>query len=189
MPGHRGDAGLPFDPDRARALMAEAGYPGGQGFPSVELLTFRPPALEGEYLLAQWQKQLGVRVEWRRTSVEAFLSAVENEPYHMFLSGNLADYADPDDFLRVSPHTRRTRWHNETYNRLVKEARFTRNHAQRIGMYEEADRLLVQEAAVMPLIYGRLNLLVKPWVAAYPTSGTKQWLWKDVVLAPRNQGP
>jgi ABC-type oligopeptide transport system substrate-binding subunit/DNA-binding SARP family transcriptional activator len=185
MLGHAGDAGLPFDPDRARLLMAEAGYPAGQGFPAVEVLTFRPAALEGEYLQEQWQENLGVTIGWRRLSIEAFLSTVEKEPPHMFLSGNLADYPDPDDFLRASPHTRRTGWHNETYTKLVERARCITDHVQRIEMYAEADRILVREAAVMPLIYGRLNLLVKPWVEAYPTSATKQWFWKDVVLARR----
>jgi oligopeptide transport system substrate-binding protein len=165
--------------------MAEAGYPAGRGFPSVELLTFRPAALEGEYLQKQWQEILGVEIGWRKLSIEGFLKAVEKEPTGMFLSGNLADYPDPDDFLRASPHTRRTQWHNEAYDQLVEQARCITDQAQRIGMYKEADRILVQEAAVMPLTYGRLNLLVKPWVETYPTSATKQWFWKDAILAPR----
>jgi oligopeptide transport system substrate-binding protein len=185
MPGHASGTGLPFDPDRARLLLAEAGYPAGHGFPAVQLLTFRPAAPEGQYMQAQWEENLGVQIGWRRLSIEAFLSTVEKEPPHLFLSGNLADYPDPDDFLRASPHTRRTRWHNEIYSRLVEHARRITDQVQRIGMYKEADRILVQEAAIMPLIYGRLNLLIKPWVESYPTSAIKQWFWKDVVLTPQ----
>jgi ABC-type oligopeptide transport system substrate-binding subunit len=51
-------------------------------------------------------------------------------------------------------------------------------------MYQEADRILVEEAAIVPLLYRRLHLLVKPWVSKYPTSGISVWHWKDVIIEP-----
>ena len=53
---------------------------------------------------------------------------------------------------------------------------------ERMELYQQADRILVQEAPIMPLIYGRLHLLVKPWVRKYPTSAIEQRFWKDVVI-------
>ncbi|MFQ6102464.1 MAG: ABC transporter substrate-binding protein [Anaerolineae bacterium] len=184
MPGHAAGIGLPYDPDRAGQLLAEAGYAGGFGFPAVELLTFRRADPESEYMLSQWRENLGVEITWKTLEVEIFFDRVEKEPPHMFLSGNYADYPDPDDFLRVSPHVRRTRWRNEIYAALVEGARRVTDQEERMRMYQQADRILVEEAAIMPLVYGRLHLLVKPWVRKFPTSVIKAWFWKDVIIEP-----
>ena len=53
-----------------------------------------------------------------------------------------------------------------------------------MAMYQEADRILVEEAAIMPLAYWRCHWLVKPWVRRYPVSTTKSWFWKDVIIDP-----
>jgi ABC-type transport system substrate-binding protein len=55
---------------------------------------------------------------------------------------------------------------------------------ERIKMYQEADRILVEEAPVIPLTHWRLKLLVKPWVRKCPTSAIKWWFWKDVIIEP-----
>ncbi|NIU61783.1 MAG: peptide ABC transporter substrate-binding protein, partial [Pseudomonas stutzeri] len=59
MPGHSAGIGLPYDPEGARRLLAEAGYPGGRGFPAVETLSSRGSNEEGG-LPAQWRENLGV---------------------------------------------------------------------------------------------------------------------------------
>jgi ABC-type oligopeptide transport system substrate-binding subunit len=51
-------------------------------------------------------------------------------------------------------------------------------------MYQEADRILVEEAVIMPLAYGGSHLLVKPWVRRFPASATRFWFWKDVIIDP-----
>ena len=49
-------------------------------------------------------------------------------------------------------------------------------------LYQEADRILVEEAPILPLTYDRHHLLVKPWVTRYPTPAMLMWCWKDVVI-------
>ena len=58
------------------------------------------------------------------------------------------------------------------------------DQAERMRMYEEADRILVEEAPILPLHYGRSHVLVKPWVRKHPTSPQKLWFWKDVIIEP-----
>ena len=94
----------------------------------------------------------------------------------------MADYPDPDDFLRAVMEF--TQWQNEEYNKLVKEARRAIEQRERIKLYKQADRILIQEAMIVPLTYGRECLLVKPWVKKYPISALKYWFWKDVVIEP-----
>jgi len=51
-------------------------------------------------------------------------------------------------------------------------------------MYRQADRILVEEAPILPLLYDRYHLLVKPWVSKFPMSPRKWNFWKDVVIEP-----
>jgi oligopeptide transport system substrate-binding protein len=102
----------------------------------------------------------------------------------MYFIGWTADYPDPDSFLRVGLAERWTRWQHEGYARLVEQARRSADQRARMDLYRQADRILIDEAALIPLIYARNHLLVKPWVKKYPTSSIKDWFWKDVVIEP-----
>ena len=136
-------------------------------------------------LEAQWWETLGVGVAWEGMEWNAYLERLFSEgPPNLFLFGWGADYPDPDSFLRLSPLLRQTRWRNRAYERLVEEAREVMNQGERMKMYKQADRILVEEAAIMPLTYMRWHLLLKPWVRKFPTSAIKRWFWKDVIIEP-----
>jgi len=70
------------------------------------------------------------------------------------------------------------------YDRLVEGAWRAIDQEERMRMYGQADRLLVEEAPVLPLAYGRFHMLVKPWVRKYVASPLMWWFWKDVILKP-----
>jgi ABC-type transport system substrate-binding protein len=77
-----------------------------------------------------------------------------------------------------------TGWGNETYDRLVEEARRVMDQGERIRLYKQADKILVEEAPVVPMVYGRMHLLMKPWVRNYPVSLIGAGPWKDVIIEP-----
>ncbi|MGA9349812.1 MAG: hypothetical protein WBW48_13540 [Anaerolineae bacterium] len=106
------------------------------------------------------------------------------EAPHIWFMGWSADYLDPDNFLRVSEWRSTGRWQNEAYDGLVEGARRVMDQRERMRMYQQADRILVEEAPILPLVYPRFQLLVKPWVRKYPTSPMKTWFWKDVIIEP-----
>jgi ABC-type oligopeptide transport system substrate-binding subunit/class 3 adenylate cyclase len=180
MPGHSAGIALPYDPEQARQLLSEAGYPGGRGFPTIELMATTDPAsrLGSEYLQAQWKENLGINTAWEATEFEAYVRRIEKDPPHVFLWGWVADYPDPDNFLRGCNIPDKTGWRNEDYDRLVEEASRIMNQEQRMELYRQAERILIEQAAIMPVSYYRLHLLVKPWVRRYPGP------WKDVIIEP-----
>jgi oligopeptide transport system substrate-binding protein len=184
MPGYSAGISLPYNPEQARQLLAEAGYPGGFGFPVVDALMGPGRESQGGYLQAQWRKNLGVEITWEIIELGTYLR-LERELPAVFLLAWGADYPDPDSFLRVffrwyDPEW----WRNEAYDRLVEEARRVMDQGERMRLYGQADRILVEEAAIMPLTYRRLHLLVKPWVKKFPVSPVKWWFWKDVIIEP-----
>jgi ABC-type oligopeptide transport system substrate-binding subunit/class 3 adenylate cyclase len=186
MPGHSPQIGLAYDPEGARDLLAQAGYAGGAGFPLVELMTQVDPlsAVAGEFLRAQWQEKLGIEAAPQAVEFQAYVERIANDPPQAFVWGWVADYPDPDNFLRVGNTGGYTRWQNEGYNELVQKARQVPDQKERIRLYREADRILIEGAAVMPLVYLRAHFLVKPWVIKYPASALRAFFWKDVIIEP-----
>ena len=71
-----------------------------------------------------------------------------------------------------------------TWRRLVEKARRVMDQEERMKLYAQADRILVEEAAIMPVLYERLDLLMKPWVSKFPTSAMGNSFWKDVIIEP-----
>ena len=188
MPGHSPTIGLRYDPEAARKLLAEAGYPGGKGFPTVESLApewyLTGPALKS--LRAQWLENLGVDIAWKTMEGSRFMKRMWGRRTHMWFRRWLADYLDPDSFLRASVWRVLSSWQDEAYDQLVEGARRVTDQDERMKMYQQADGILVQEVPLLFLYYGRFHLLVKPWVKNYPPSAFKPWFWKDVIIEPRS---
>jgi oligopeptide transport system substrate-binding protein len=185
MPGHSPGIGLPYDPEAARHLLAEAGYPGGRGFPAIDCLARDDPGhdLLCEYLQAQWLENLGVEITWQEIEWGRFPDRMSENIPHLWMVGWWADYPDPDDYLRVLYWLAHV-WQHKVYDRLVGGARRVMDQEERMRMYQRADKILIEESPVIPLAYLRFHMLVKPWVRKYLTSPLRWWFWKDVIIEP-----
>jgi ABC-type oligopeptide transport system substrate-binding subunit len=187
MPGHALGTGLPHDPGQARKLLTEAGYlkPTDSSFSGLELLTSLNPKSAVEYLEAQWRETLGLELKVEIVEQHAMLrNRLDTRPPHMFVWSWTADYPDPDSFLRASPICQDTRWRDRDYEQLVEKARQVMDQGERMKLYQQADKILVEEAAVMPLYYGRSHLLIKPWVRGYLVSHMGGIRWTDIIIEP-----
>jgi oligopeptide transport system substrate-binding protein len=185
LPGHTPGIALPCDPQEARQLLAEAGYPEGRGFPMIEALT--PPEFEpvSRHLEARWRETLGLETTWQKVDIEEFFERMRRgQPIPLALLRWRADYPDPASFLSTLPLQRMTKWRNKAYADLVERARQVLDQEGRMGLYKRADKILIEETSILPLYYGRWQMLVKPWVRRYPTSPINCWFWKDVIIEP-----
>jgi ABC-type oligopeptide transport system substrate-binding subunit len=134
-----------------------------------------------DYLQAQWREILGIEITWQDMYWTADLAL---EGPRLLIHGWTADLPDPDNFLRVGVQTNVSGWRNDTCYRLVEQARHVGDQAERMSMYRQAERILMGEAAIVPLAYRQMHLLVKPWVKRLPVSPRKWWFWKDVIIEP-----
>jgi oligopeptide transport system substrate-binding protein len=180
IPGHSPGIGLPYDPDQARQLMAQAGYPDGQGFPSLEIVWSNPDTAL-EYLKSQWFDKLNVKVEIKIVNWENVLST--NTSRNVSYMGFNADYPDPDSFLRVGVRSQFPLWQNDIFDQLLEEAERTLNQEERIRLYKEADKHLIEDAVIMPITYSKFHILQKPWIKL-PVEYAEIKYWKDVIIEP-----
>ena len=186
VPGHSAGIGLPYDPEQAKRLLAEAGFPGGRGFPAV--ISLAPGSFfttANEWLQEQWQAILGIEIRCETVSQTHWLERMQLDPPDLSLYGWVAEHQpDPGQFLQSGPVQVLGTWSNKNYDAILEKAWQATNQRERLKLFQAADRLLVGEAGLLPLLYGRLNLLVKPWVTRLPLSPSNYWFWKDVVIEP-----
>jgi oligopeptide transport system substrate-binding protein len=181
--GHTKEIKTPYDPEMAQDLLRDAGYPDGAGFPSVELF-YGGDNIIASNLAKEWQEKLGIEIHCEHFEWNQYTKKLNEEPPHIYTMSWAADYPDPDNFMRVAHFQGLSRWHNETYENLVEEARRVGDQDKRMKMYHEAERILADEIPIIPLTYMRWHVLAKPWVKNLRlTGGFRPW-WKEIVLEP-----
>jgi oligopeptide transport system substrate-binding protein len=176
LPGHVPGIGLSYDPERARELLSQAGYPGGRDFPVINarVLDANIYQIISRALHSQWLENLGLNIE--------FQTMPSAGKAHIYLTAVAPDYPDPDTFLRANNWSPETGWHHPTFEQLVDQGRRVADREKRLAMYHQAETILVEEAALLPLVYGRFHLLLKPRLVKYPTSPLLIPYWKDTVI-------
>ena len=185
MAGHSPQIGFPYQPDRARELLAQAGYATGAYLPVVEGLSVPPiSSLIPEYLQAQWQENLGIQVEWDVVDWPPFQRRLQHDPPHLYLLAGIATWPDASCFLPPTNVLQHTRWTSQSFEEMVNQARLTLDQGARLALLHQADQVLVHEASIIPLIYGRQHLLVKPWISDFPISTLNRWYLKDTIIEP-----
>jgi ABC-type transport system substrate-binding protein len=172
-----------YDPALASQLIADAGYPGGQGFPKLTLYTREAyPALlnAAEAIAAMLKENVGVEVEVQDLEYSIFTEGYRNQKKNK--SGDFIfalvpyefDFVDGSNLLSVwggceepgadlSAMPGRHTWYNQEYNNLLCEAgAILGDEPKRNELYKQAERILVEDVALVPIYHGIFVAMVKP---------------------------
>ncbi len=172
-----------YDPELAAQLMEEAGYPGGEGFPTLTLYTREAfPALTNaaEAIAAMLKQNIGVEVQIQNVDYSIFTDKMRSQKTEGSGDFNFAlvpyefDFVDGSNLLGVwggcedegaalADMPGRHTWHNAEYDELLCEAgSIIGDEAQRNELYAQAERILVEDVGLIPIYHGILAAMVKP---------------------------
>jgi ABC-type oligopeptide transport system substrate-binding subunit len=173
MPGHSHSVRPPLTMEQAAELLAEAGYPGGEGLPPLRLAAPGPmqPFIAD---IDEWMAKIGatVVIDWLTPGQPT--SMLDTDAW---VSGWLADYPDPDGFFRGLMSRRHMRVLSDPeLDRMLAEARANKNRDERLSLYARFDQRLVEQSLLVPLGYARAAMLSRPWV---------QGLWSNAITRLR----
>jgi ABC-type oligopeptide transport system substrate-binding subunit/transcriptional regulator with XRE-family HTH domain len=184
MPGHVPDLAAPYDPQRAADLVAAVAR--DSALAEVTLFTLAATEPGARQLCEGWQA-VGVPARVQTVSAAEFMTAWTDIPGpKAALGGWVADYPDPDTFLRVCVELDKPDWRHDRYPAVLEQAALATDPAARLARYQEAERILADEAIFVPLLYVPEHLMLKPWVSSYPSIPVKYpGFWKDVIIGPR----
>lgn len=153
------DADYEANCEKARQLLAEAGYPNGEGFPVVEYLYNTSDAHKAvaEALQNMWEQELGVTVTLNNQEWAAFLQTRKDGDYSIARNGWISDYNDPISFLDMwmtGGGNNDAQYANPEYDNIIKQAKATSDATERMKLLHQAEDILVgQDYVVDPLYF------------------------------------
>jgi oligopeptide transport system substrate-binding protein len=172
MKGYTPPAGAVYDVEGAKKLLAEAGYPGGRGLPTIEILYNERDDHKtiAETVQQMWKENLGVDAVLRGLEWGVYLDSQQTLDYDTCRAGWVADYADPNTFLDMfvtGGENNQTGWSNLRYDELIHQAANEPDPERRMSLLHEAETILVDEQPIIPIYFRVSKNLVKPYVKGF----------------------
>ncbi len=174
IPGFNKTLTNTYDPDRAKTLLAKAGYPQGFAIDLWALPVARPTNPNGQ-LMAQLIQQ-----DWARIGVKAtiktfewgeYLKRANNGEHHVYMSGWSGETGDADDFLTpnlsCAANPSGVKFCNAEFDRLIDEARISTDEAKRLRLYEEAQLIFKRERPWMPMAHSTVYIPIRDGVKGF----------------------
>ena len=176
LPGFSYDLeGLPYDPAQARELLRQSKYGGTEGLPEIVYTNAGVGSYVGSNVAAlaeMWEQNLGVTIKVENIDYNFYYEQVFSGNHgQIFDGGWCADYPDPENFADVLFHSGSSQNHgdysNSELDTLLEAARIERDVTKRIEMYQQAERMIVDEAPVLFTVHSLSFQLVQPYVKGF----------------------
>lgn len=174
--------------EAAQAALAEAGYPNGEGFPTLQLSYYSDDNVKkiAEAIKEMWETNLGITVEISSADWGVFYSDVVAGNYQVCAMGWSADYVNPMSFLPLlytDDVTNNCFYSNPDYDAIVDQVKTENDPAKFAELVKQADELVSADYPVVPLYYKSNNYLLKDYVdGVYMTSSSNLYFKNAVVL-------
>ncbi len=187
----RSDFGLSStaDVEGAKAALAEAGYPDGEGFPTLQLSFYSDDNVKkiAEAIAEMWEKNLGITVEVSSAEWAVFYDAVQSGNYEVAAMGWSADYVNPMSFLPLlytNDVTNNSFYSNPDYDAIVDQIKVEKDPAKFAELVLQADELVSADYPVLGLYYKSNTYLIKDYIeGVYMVSSSNIYFRNAKVLA------
>lgn len=186
--GYFPESTLKFDPEAAKQLLADAGYPNGAGFPPIEILY---NTNEGHRKIAvalqeMWKNYLNIDIKLLNQEWKVYLATESAGDYQISRGGWIGDYVDPNNFLDMflcDGGNNRTGWCNEEYDRLILEVAPSQpSHKERLKVFQQAETMLLEDMPIIPVYTYTSIKLLHPSVKNFDDNILNQAMYKDLYL-------
>jgi oligopeptide transport system substrate-binding protein len=170
--GYTPPAGIPTDFAAARRLLAEAGFPGGQGLPVLEILfnSSETHRVIAEAVQEMWRRELGLDVRLASMENNSALDARRTGNYQILRSVWIGDYDDPQNFLSIwtgDSGNNFTGWTDPAYDALLRQAELATDPTHRFALLQQAETRLLDAAPLIPIYYYTHVFLIQPSVRGW----------------------
>jgi oligopeptide transport system substrate-binding protein len=188
--GYTSHEKLPYDVEQARQLLADAGYPDGNGFPVLELM-FNTDEKHRQIATAvqeMWKQALNIHVSLTNLDWKVYLDKESRLDYQISRAGWIGDYLDPINFLDLfvtDGGNNRTGWSNPQYDKLLQQAMLSADQNERYAILRQAEKILMQEVPVVPIYTYTRPRLISESVRGWEDNILDQHPYKYLYLQPR----
>lgn len=191
--GYTAEVQLPYDPQLARKLLAEAGYPGGRNFPKFEILfnTSESHRTIAVAIRQMWKNELGIEVELYNQEMKVYLATRKERNFDIARAAWIGDYVDPNTFLNLftgDNGNNHSNWNHPDYNALIRKAGFTSDPISRYALFQEAEKILMDELPVIPIYFYVRSTLIAPSVRGWYPNILDYHPYQDVWLEADESG-
>ncbi|QDV58216.1 peptide ABC transporter substrate-binding protein [Rosistilla oblonga] len=170
---YQSPSGEGYDPELARQLLADAGFPGGRGMPTLSILynTSESHRAIAEVIQQQWQNNLNVKASLENMEWGTYLDKVFTMDFTIARGGWNGDYPDPNTFLEMwttgNSHNS-TGWSSPEYDKLIAQSQAASGQ-ERMDLLRQAESIFLKDLPVIPLyFYTRTNLFSPDYAGFEP---------------------
>lgn len=172
VPGYESPLCPEENPEAARRLLAEAGYPEGRGFPKIDILynTHESHQTIAELVRKQWQKNLGINVATRNEEWSTYNNSLRHHKFDVGRRAWVGDYIDPNTFLDqflTGGENNDPDYSNSEFDKLIADAKVEADPEKRMQLLYRAEELLMNELPVLPVYFYVSRNLVRPRVQGF----------------------